>query len=158
MTEINIPPHSGGYFLFGHSPNTTGCAQVRCLLACQPCKDYLLPVNGLSFFKPPSEREVPSAREAEGACVHKKNSSRHIAYCSTLGSHSPSVAIATAPSRREPSHKSILHFLFICFSSSLIGKAFFQPRDYRVVFVLQKDRRARLSAAFFALFSKNITF
>ena len=41
------PTHSGGYFIFGHSPNTTGGAQVRCRLACQPCKEYLLPVNGL---------------------------------------------------------------------------------------------------------------
>ena len=43
---INIPPHSGGYFCFGHSPNSTGGAQVRFLLACQPCNSYLLPVNG----------------------------------------------------------------------------------------------------------------
>ena len=35
-TTINIPPQSGGYFRFGHSPNTTGNAQVRFLLACQP--------------------------------------------------------------------------------------------------------------------------
>ena len=26
---IKIPPHSGGYFSFGHSPNITGGAQVR---------------------------------------------------------------------------------------------------------------------------------
>ena len=31
-------PHSGWFFIFGHSPNNTGCAQVRFLLACQPCK------------------------------------------------------------------------------------------------------------------------
>lgn len=24
--KINIPPPSGGYFGFGHSPNITGCA------------------------------------------------------------------------------------------------------------------------------------
>ena len=35
--SINIHPHSGWYFIFGHSPNITGGAQVRCLLACQPC-------------------------------------------------------------------------------------------------------------------------
>ena len=46
LTQINIPPHSGGYFSFGHSPNITGCAQVRFLLACQPCISYLPPVNG----------------------------------------------------------------------------------------------------------------
>ena len=43
---IKIHPHSGWYFLFGHSPNNTGCAQVRFLLACQPCNCYLLPING----------------------------------------------------------------------------------------------------------------
>ena len=36
------------YFIFGHSPNTTGCPHVgiKCLPACT-C--YLLPVNGLSL-------------------------------------------------------------------------------------------------------------
>ena len=34
--KIKIPPQSGGYFSFGQSPNTTGYAQVRRLLACQP--------------------------------------------------------------------------------------------------------------------------
>ena len=43
---IIIPPYNGGYFIIGHSPNTTGNAQVRLLLACQPCICYLLPVNG----------------------------------------------------------------------------------------------------------------
>ena len=47
FNKIKIHPHSGWYFSFGHSPNNTGCAQVRFLLACQPCKEYLLPVNGL---------------------------------------------------------------------------------------------------------------
>ena len=42
---INIPPHSGGYFSFGHSPNNTSGAQVR--IKCLPaCVHYLLPVNG----------------------------------------------------------------------------------------------------------------
>ena len=36
MHIIKIPPQSGGYFSFGQSPNTTGYAQVRRLLACQP--------------------------------------------------------------------------------------------------------------------------
>ena len=44
--QINIHPHSGWYFIFGHSPNTTGGTQVCCLLACQPCNCYLLPING----------------------------------------------------------------------------------------------------------------
>ena len=50
--KINIPPHSGGYFSFGHSPNHTGSAQGRFMLACQPCADYLLPVNGSSLRTP----------------------------------------------------------------------------------------------------------
>ena len=44
--KINIHPRSGWYFIFGHSPKTTGGAQVRFSLACQPCNCYLLPVNG----------------------------------------------------------------------------------------------------------------
>ena len=44
--RINIHPHSGWFFIFGHSPNTTGNAQVRFLLACQPYNFYLLPING----------------------------------------------------------------------------------------------------------------
>ena len=44
--QINIPPYNGGYFSFGHSPNITGCAQVRFRLACQPRNCYLLPING----------------------------------------------------------------------------------------------------------------
>ena len=44
--KINIHRHSRWFFLFGHSPNATGNAQVHRLLACQPCTDYLLPVNG----------------------------------------------------------------------------------------------------------------
>ena len=48
--RINIPPYNGGYFIFGHSPNTTGCAQVRLLLACQPCNCCLLPVNGFALI------------------------------------------------------------------------------------------------------------
>ena len=40
-----IHPHSGWYFSFGHSPNTTGYAQVRLLLACQPCICYETPLK-----------------------------------------------------------------------------------------------------------------
>ena len=51
--------------------NTTGCAQVRRVLACQPCTRYLLPVNGF-LHKPPSGREVASRNivnaMTEGAC------------------------------------------------------------------------------------------
>ena len=63
---INIHPHSGGDFSFGHSPNTTGCAQVRRVLVCQPCNCYLLPVNGSPKSLPPRGR--CRACEAEGAC------------------------------------------------------------------------------------------
>ncbi len=43
---INIHPHSGWFFIFGHSPYVIGGVQVRLLLACQPCTDYLPPING----------------------------------------------------------------------------------------------------------------
>ena len=42
---IKIPPHSGGYFSFGHSPNNTSGAQVR-IKRLPACAHYLLPVNG----------------------------------------------------------------------------------------------------------------
>ena len=48
----NLHQPNGGYFSFGHSPNITGCAQVRFRLACKPCNDYLLPANGFQH-KPP---------------------------------------------------------------------------------------------------------
>ncbi|MBQ9783257.1 MAG: hypothetical protein IJW44_01920, partial [Clostridia bacterium] len=41
------PPVIRGDFIFGHSPNTPGCAQVRFRLVSQPCNCYLPPVNGL---------------------------------------------------------------------------------------------------------------
>ena len=37
MQKRNKNPKNGVCFIFGHSPNNTGCAQVRFLLACQPC-------------------------------------------------------------------------------------------------------------------------
>ena len=46
VEEINIHPHSGWFFIFGHSPYVIGGVQVRLLLACQPCTDYLPPING----------------------------------------------------------------------------------------------------------------
>ena len=45
VKRIKIHPHSGWYFSFGHSPNTTGYAQVRLLLACQPCIYYVHPAQ-----------------------------------------------------------------------------------------------------------------
>ena len=44
--QINIHPHSGWYFRFGHSPYTVSGAQVRFLRTCQSCVLYRLPVNG----------------------------------------------------------------------------------------------------------------
>ena len=52
-SAIIIPPHSGGYFSFGHSPNITGGAQVRFLLACQPCICYVYPALSGTKSKPP---------------------------------------------------------------------------------------------------------
>ena len=46
VLDINKdPPHSGGYFSFGHSPNNTSGAQVR-IKRLPACAHYLLPVNG----------------------------------------------------------------------------------------------------------------
>ena len=54
-------------FSFGHSPNITACAQVRCVLACQPCKHYLLPVNGFNFSLPLEGGGNPSEQKARDA-------------------------------------------------------------------------------------------
>ena len=88
------PPYNGGYFIFGHSPNTTGCAQVRFGLACQPCKEYLLPVNGL----------LPKAflREEGGPRSGGRSLRAHTIFvspygnCFSLVAHAPSVPLARA--------------------------------------------------------------
>ena len=74
MSVFNGLVQNGGYFSFGHSPNITGNAQVRLLLACQPCNHYLLLVNEFQP-KPSSERKVAFAeyftrQMTKGACVH----------------------------------------------------------------------------------------
>ena len=43
---INIPRVAGGISASGIALPITGEAQVRFKLACQPCKEYLLPVGG----------------------------------------------------------------------------------------------------------------
>ena len=50
----------------------------------------------------------------------------------------PQSPTATAPSRREPFTKHILPLSLVCFSSPAIAS--FEPRDYRVVFFLQKEQ------------------
>ena len=45
---INIHPHSGWFFLFGQSPNTTGCTQV-CLLIDLPVIQLLLATHKWVF-------------------------------------------------------------------------------------------------------------
>ena len=55
----------------------------------------------------------------------------------------PQSPTATAPSRREPFTKHILPLSLVCFSSPAIAS--FEPRDYRVVFFLQKHRLAKIS-------------
>ena len=54
LSVFTGPVHhsGGGYFSFGHSPNHTGWAQVRFILACQPFTNYLLPVSGSSLRTP----------------------------------------------------------------------------------------------------------
>ena len=49
--KINIHPHSGWFFFFGHSPNTTGNAQVRLFLACQPRMGLLATRKRVSWVK-----------------------------------------------------------------------------------------------------------
>ena len=53
----------------------------------------------------------------------------------------PQSPTATAPSRREPFIKHILPLSLVYFSSPAIAS--FEPRDYRVVFVIQERHAAR---------------
>ena len=43
--KIKIHQLSWWFCIFGHNPNTTGYAQVRLLLACQPCIHYVNPLK-----------------------------------------------------------------------------------------------------------------
>ncbi len=95
----NIPRETGGYFSFGHSPNNTGCAQVRCILACQPCNCYSLPVNGRSKSLPPGGRGTACGGRSprdERQCARFKIAI--IPLSRTL----PQASSPPAPSRREP--------------------------------------------------------
>ena len=51
IRRINIHPHSGWFFIFGHSPNITSHAQVRSLLACQPRTGLLATRKRVSRIK-----------------------------------------------------------------------------------------------------------
>ena len=96
ITVLRSPVYSGGYFFFGHSPNITGCAQVRLLLACQPCICYLLPVNG-------------------SLGSNTLNWSLSASFCNCSATY--------ILSQSEDSFHRL---------------SFFESRDYRVVFVIQK--------------------
>ena len=132
---IKIHPHSGWYFSFGHSPNTTGYAQVRFLLACQPRNHYLLLVNEFQP-KPSSERKGDRLRWKEPACIltfyvlwieyfveKSKNiiDTLNISFLTarTLP-QSPSV---TAPSRKEPLACSYSLFDFCLSAKPLLNPA-----------------------------------
>ena len=65
FSAINIPPHSGGYFIFGRSPNPCGCAQVRLKLTCQPRIGYLLPVNGSSVLPSPAGKVAATKEQSD---------------------------------------------------------------------------------------------
>ena len=58
--QINIPRKTGD-FSFGHSPDTTGCAQVRFLLAVQPCNCYIIHLYFVCFFSS-ATTSFPSTR------------------------------------------------------------------------------------------------
>ena len=114
-------PYNGRYFSFGHSPTITYCAQVRFRLACQPCKHYLLPVNGFNFSLPlegggnPSEQKARDAVDGRSFSWHKATK---IHYARIL-LQSPT---APAPSRREPfiqHHSALTFYLHSIYRQSL---------------------------------------
>ena len=131
---------AGGISFSGIALTITGGAQVHFRLAYQPRNCYLLPVNGLTTFKPPL---------CKGRWhFHKKMTvglllTPPFAFCYFL-SHSQSLSLAVA--RQLPLHKgafgtktSSANFLFVFCSPAI---AFFEPRDYRVVFVIQATEEA----------------
>ena len=137
---IIIHPHSGWYFSFGHSPNTTGCAQVRYELACQPRTNYWLPINGLRqrLVKPPSGREVAeeaTPTRSEGARRAFANGSLlvHYAFSPSHGyrraSPLPEGAFpATAGlfiAKAFPNHATIAWFSFTKRACGSIRRLFF---------------------------------
>ena len=81
----------------------------------------------------------------EGACVHFEFFARFILIIQAcfLRILPQSRIRSTAPSRREPFSQHILRFSFVCFI--IIGNSLFEPRDYRVVFVIQKETLFRTS-------------
>ena len=78
-SKIKIHPYCGWYFIFGHIPNNTGNAQVRRVLACQPCICYRLPVNGRIYSA--------SLREGGGEHSEPEGAGGIIAYHSPQKKH-----------------------------------------------------------------------
>ena len=131
----NPPRITGGDFSFGHSPNNTGCAQVRLLLACQPRNCYLLPVNGL--------RKKPSSGRKGDRLRWKEPAKTIVLPLASFQLHDWACAcsLSLAFARQLPPggslwHKVFLRWFFICFL--LNGKAFMEPRHYGGVFGIQK--------------------
>ena len=62
----------------------------------------------------------------EGACVHNRSHTRHIASACALSHALPQSPAVTAPSRREPLNTIILRWLFV--RSLPIGIAYVTPR------------------------------
>ena len=127
------PVKNGGYFIFGHSPNTTGCAQVRFLL---PCHYYLLPVNGF-HHKPPLCKGRWHVREKMTEGLSRKRALSLPANFSKR--HNPSPA-----SQELPLHKGAFPILppqrnrhILCFCSPAI--AFFEPAFF--YHILRSDSR-----------------
>ena len=105
---IIIHPHSGWYFSFGHSPNITGGAQVRFLLACQPCICYVYPALSGTKSKPPlcKGRWHFRKKMTEGLLLTSLSS-----FCS-LRSISQSLSLAFA--RQLPLHKGAFDTIKFC--------------------------------------------
>ena len=98
-------------------------------LACQPCSFYLLPVNG--FTSQASLREGGGIFEENDEGSLRKNT----ASSSFTFSRSPSVTYgdSSLPEGAFDTNTSCENFIYFL----IIGVAFLEPRDYRVVFVLQ---------------------
>ena len=135
---IKIPRRTtGGISVSGKNLNVTGYAQVRFRLACQPCIDYLLPVNGF-HHKPPlcKGRWHFRKKMTEGLLLTSLSS-----FCPLPGiSQSLSLAFA----RQLPLHKGAFDTIKFClcflFTFSSSAEPLLNHATLCCVFVIQERR------------------
>ena len=143
---IIIHPHSGWYFIFGHS-REYHWLRTSALFIGLPAMQTLLATRKRVLPKPsplgeggnPSEWNPHDAVDGWGVAIEDGV----VLLFSFFLNHGCFASYPSSPDfvRSFPQGGSLSHnssFAFSLFLYLLIGKASIEPRDYRVVFVLQK--------------------